>query len=160
MRAILHRSPTQHGGVQLVRYAIVAGFGYLLAIAVYSAELAISVPPYVALGVAFVMNGLFNFALVRVWAFPPSGRGVQSDLARFCSVAAASFAVNYASFAILYSAIGLHAETSQRIGILIAAPVTFLANRMWSFRSGTSRTSQPQADLLATSAKNESYSRM
>ena len=83
----------------------------------------------------FLLNGLFNFTLIRIWAFPPSGRAVKSDLTRFAIVAAVSFVFNYASFAVLYSAIGLGASTSQRLAILIAAPVTFLLNRLWSFRS-------------------------
>lgn len=82
-----------------------------------------------------MLNGLFNFALIRAWAFPPSGRAVGSDLTRFGIVAAVSFVLNYVSFAVLYSAIGFGASTSQRLAILIAAPVTFLLNRLWSFRS-------------------------
>jgi putative flippase GtrA len=132
----LVRSPaSHHPGHQLVRYGIVAGCGYLLAIAFYSGELAVGIGPYPALGIAFVLNGLFNFTLIRVWAFPPSGRAVRSDLTRFWIVAAVSFVFNYASFAVLYSAIGIGASTSQRLAILIAAPVTFLLNRLWSFRS-------------------------
>ncbi|HEY2180657.1 MAG TPA: GtrA family protein [Solirubrobacteraceae bacterium] len=157
---ILHRAPTTRGGVQLIRYGIVVGCGYVLAIVLYSGELAIDIAPYLALGIAFVLNGLFNFAFIRLWAFPPSGRGVRADLARFCIVAAVSAVVNYASFALLYSAIGLHAETSQRLAILIAAPITFLANRLWSFRTRGESASQAPADAAATSARKESYSRM
>lgn len=131
---IFRRSPVEHPVAQLVRYGIVAGFGYVLAIAFYAGELAIDIPPYVALGIAFVLNGIFNFSLIRIWAFPPSGRSVRSDLGRFCIVAAISFVVNYASFAVLYSAIGLAPTTAQRLAILIAAPVTFIFNRLWSFR--------------------------
>jgi putative flippase GtrA len=120
---------------QMARYAVVVVCGYLLAIALYSGELDAGVPAYLALGIAFVLNGLFNFALLRVWAFPPSGRSFGGDLRRFCAVAAASFVVNYASFAVLYSAIEMRATAAQRLAILIAAPVTFLANRLWSFRA-------------------------
>ncbi|HEY4809756.1 MAG TPA: GtrA family protein [Solirubrobacteraceae bacterium] len=123
---------------QAVRYVAVAGGGYLLAITCYAAELAAGILPYAALGLAFVLNGLFNFALLRAWAFPPSGRSLGTDMARFCVVAAVSFVVNYASFAVLYSAIGLHAVVAQRLAILIAAPVTFFANRLWSFRARVS----------------------
>ncbi len=158
---IFHRESTDERFIQLIRYGVVAGCGYLLAVALYSGELTIGIAPYVALGVAFVLNGLFNFALVRLWAFPPSGRSVGNDLTRFCVVAAASFVVNYAIFALLYSTIGLDAETAQRIGILIAAPVTFLGNRLWSFRAHRAeREAQPDDDQPATSARNESYSRM
>jgi putative flippase GtrA len=130
------RAPSR-GGVagQIVRYAIVVASGYLLAVALYSGALSIGVPPYPALGVTFVLNGLFNFTLLRVWAFPPSGRSVGSDLRRFCAVATASLVVNYSSFAILYSAIEMRATTAQRLAIVIAAPVTFLANRLWTYRA-------------------------
>jgi putative flippase GtrA len=132
---IFHRTPSEHPGAQLVRYGIVAICGYLLAIALYTGEIAIGISPYLALGVAFVLNGVFNFTLVRMWAFPSSGRSVNSDFGRFCIVAAVSFVVNYASFAVLYSGFGLRATTAQRLAILIAAPVTFLANKLWSFRA-------------------------
>lgn len=128
---------------QAVRYVIVASGGYLLAIACYSVELAVGISPYPALGVAFILNGLFNFMLLRVWAFPPSGRGIGTDMARFCVAAALSFMVNYAGFAVLYSAIGLHAAVAQRLAILIAAPVTFLANRLWSFRAREASSESP-----------------
>jgi putative flippase GtrA len=120
---------------QLVRYGIVAGSGYVLAIAFYTGELSIGIQPYLALGIAFALNGLYNFSLVRRWAFPASGRRFRHDLARFGLVAFLSLLVNYASFAVLYSIIGLHPATAQRIAILIAAPITFAANRLWSFRA-------------------------
>jgi putative flippase GtrA len=146
---------------QLFRYGIVAGSGYLLAIAFYTGELAIGIPPYLGLGVAFMLNGLYNFALIRIWAFPPSGRSVRSELSRFCVVAAGSFVVNYASFAGLYSGVGLAAATSQRLAILIAAPVTFFANRLWSFRRHPGApVAQTAVEVRATSERNTSYSRM
>ncbi len=154
--------PVSHPLSQMIRYGLIAGCGYLLAIAAYSGELAIGIAPYLGLGIAFVLNGLFNFALIRVWAFPPSGRRLHVDLSRFALVAAGSFVVNYASFALLYSLVGLAAETSQRLAILIAAPVTFVANRVWGFRARRSRA-PVQADAepaAATSAKKTSYSRM
>jgi putative flippase GtrA len=155
------RTPPAHPGSQLVRYGIVAVSGYLLAIALYTGEIVIGLSPYLALGVAFVLNGIFNFTLVRVWAFPSSGRSLNSDFGRFCMVAAVSFVVNYASFAVLYSEVGLHATTAQRLAILIAAPVTFLANKLWSFRvHPPGQDAQVEGDVVATSAKNESYSRI
>jgi putative flippase GtrA len=158
---VIRRAPVEHPGAQLIRYGIVAACGYLLAIVLYTGELAVGIPPYVALGIAFVLNGIFNFVLVRVWAFPPSGRSINNDFGRFCVVAAASFVVNYASFAVLYSVIGLRATTAQRLAILIAAPVTFLANRLWSFRVRLSEhDAQVDREVVATSAKNDSYSRM
>ena len=134
---ILQVRPGAGVTAEVVRYGIVVSCGYLLAIGLYAAELDLGVPAYPALGIVFVLNGLFNFSLLRIWAFPPSGRSVGSDLRRFCVVATASLIVNYASFALLYSVVGLRATTAQRLAILIAAPVTFLANRLWSFQHDT-----------------------
>jgi putative flippase GtrA len=119
---------------QFVRYGVVAASGYVLAIIFYSVEIDIGIAPYLALGIAFVLNGIYNFTLVRLWAFPPSGRGLRSDFGRFCIAAGVSFTVNYASFAILYSSVGIGAKDSQRLAVLIAAPVTFMINKYWSFR--------------------------
>jgi putative flippase GtrA len=137
----LRGPPRSRAKGQLIRYGVVVGVGYLLAIAIYSGELAVGVPPYAGLGVAFVLNGLFNFMLLRLWAFPPSGRGARSDFGRFCVVAAMSFLLNYASFALLYSVLRLPPATAQRLAIVIAAPLTFLANRVWSFRAVSRRSS-------------------
>jgi putative flippase GtrA len=158
---LLRHPPSRDPAVQFVRYGIVAGLGYLLAVAFYSGELELGIAPYLALGVAFALNGLFNFALLRRWTFPPSGRSAGSDLRRFCGSAGASLVVNYASFAVLYSAAGVPATTSQRVAILIAAPVTFLFNRLWSFAAHPAARA-PQLDDASTpaSARKASYSRM
>ena len=145
---------------QVVRYGIVVASGYLLSIFFYAAELDLGIAPYLALGIAFVLNGLYNFWLIRLWAFPPSGRSVRSDLGRFCIATGLSFVVNYASFAILYSSVGLAATTAQRLAVLIAAPVTFLMNKLWSFRSSSRSPDTSGAEPQTTaSAGLDRYSR-
>jgi len=120
---------------QAFRYLVVGGCGYVLAIACYALLVAVGFPAYPAVIVVFVLNGLFNFAMVRLWAFPPSGRRAHHDLTRFCVVAAGSLVINYGSFAVLYSLLGLPATIAQGLAIAIAAPFGFLANRLWSFRA-------------------------
>lgn len=135
---------------QLLRYAAVVGSGYLLAIAIYPGALALGIAPYLAFGIVFVLNGLYNFALLRAWVFAPSGRRAHRDLSRFALVAALSLLVNYAAFSALYSALSLAASAAQRLAILVAAPVTFAANRLWSFQAvgaPTSRARRRAGDL-------------
>jgi putative flippase GtrA len=118
---------------QLVRYLIVGGCGYVLAMAFYAGELAVGVPPYPAILGAFVLNGVFNFLLLRHWAFPRSGRRSIAEAPRFVVVALGSLAVNSSSFALLYSVLGLPPVPAQALAIVIATPVGFVANRQWSF---------------------------
>ena len=134
-RAVEHlrRPPASAASDQLLRYVLVAGCGYLLAVVIYATEIGVGVAPYPAIVVAFVLNGLFNFVIVRLWAFPASGRTAGSDLTRFCLVALGSLCINYASFAVLYSVLELPATLSQALAIAFAAPFGFVANRLWSF---------------------------
>jgi putative flippase GtrA len=132
---VIRSPPSERAGSQLVRYGVVAGAGYVLAVAIYALALRVGVPPYAAITVAFVLNGLFNFAMLRLWTFPSTGRRAHSEFQRFVAVAAGSLIINYGSFALLYSVLGLPPTLAQAIAIAIAAPFGFLANRLWSFRA-------------------------
>jgi putative flippase GtrA len=113
----------------------VAGLGYGLAVAVYALELRLGVPEYPAVVVVFVLNGLFNFVGVRLWAFPPSGQRAHRDLGRFAAVACGSLVINYTAFFLMFSVLDVPAVLAQAVAIAVAAPFGFLANRLWSFRA-------------------------
>ena len=55
------------------------------------------------------------------------------------TVAALSLVVNYSTFALLYTVAGLPALLAQALAIIVAVPVGFIANRNWSFASGSGR---------------------
>ena len=131
----LRRPADERATNQLVRYVVVAGLGYCFAVGVYALELAIGVPEYPAVAGVFVLNGRFNFVGVRLWAFPPSGQKAHRDLGRFAVVAGGSLIINYTSFYLLFSVAGLPALLAQALAIAIAAPLGFVANRLWSFAS-------------------------
>jgi putative flippase GtrA len=126
-------APVPTHGTQLLRFLIVGACGYLLAMAIYAAEIAAGVSAYAAVPLPFVANGLFNFVLNRAWSFPPSGRPLRTELGRFCVVAAVSMVVNYASLYLLHGVAGLPAVPAQALAIVIATPVGFLGNKLWSF---------------------------
>lgn len=135
LAARLGREADERATTQALRYLVVGGCGYVLAVAAYAGLIAAGSPAYASVIVVFVLNGLFNFAMVRLWAFPPSGRRAHHDLGRFCVVAGGSLVINYGTFAVLYSGLHLPATLAQGIAIAVAAPFGFLANRLWSFQS-------------------------
>jgi len=127
-------APADASAGQLTRYVIVGACGYLLAMALYAAEIAAGMNPYVAVPPVFIANGLFNFFLNRHWSFPRSGLGLRTELSRFCVVALGSLAVNYTSLYLLHDVAGLAPVPAQALAIVIATPVGFLGNKLWSFR--------------------------
>jgi putative flippase GtrA len=132
---LLKKWTKDHLAGQLLRYLLVAGAGYLFALAVYASALNVGINPYAAVAITFALNGLFNFVGFRIWTFQPSGRRPTGELARFCVVASGSLLVNYASFAIFYELVELPALLAQAMAIAVAAPFGFVANRQWTFRA-------------------------
>lgn len=107
----------------------------MLAMAVYSAEIAVGVSAYAAVLPAFVLNGVFNFVANRAWSFPQSGLTVPTELRRFLVVAAVTLASNYAALHLMHDVAGLAAVPAQAIAIVLVAPIGFLGNKLWSFRA-------------------------
>jgi putative flippase GtrA len=104
-------------------------------VVLYTAEIAAGIDAYAAVPPVFVINGLFNFFLNRHWSFPRSGRPLRIELNRFSLVATASLVANYTSFYLLHGVTGLTAVPAQALAILIAVPIGFLGNKLWSFRA-------------------------
>ena len=125
--------PPQDHRDEMLRFLVVGGFGYVLAMLFYAALIAAGVSPYVAVPPVFVFNGLFNFTLNRLWSFPRSGRPVHHELGRFVVVAAGSLAANYTVLYLLHDVAGLAPVPAQALAIVAATPVGFLGNKFFSF---------------------------
>lgn len=130
-----HRHRLSRSGIwgEAVRYGVVAASGFLFAIATFALLLEIGVGPYIAITLTFVLNGLWNFAGFKYWAFAGSARQTGAQLVRFVVVAAGSLGINYGTFAILFELLRVPAVPAQVLAIGVAAPFGFLVNRMWTF---------------------------
>ena len=127
------RRPPRNHRDEVLRFLVVGGFGYVLAMIFYAALIALGVSPYLAVPPVFVFNGLFNFVLNRLWSFPRSGRPVSEELGRFTLVAAGSLAANYSVLYLLHGVVGMHPVPAQALAIVAATPVGFLGNKFFSF---------------------------
>lgn len=125
--------PPRHQGEEVVRFLVVGGLGYLLAMLLYAGEIAVGVSAYAAVPLVFIANGLFNFTLNRHWSFPRSGRRMHDELRRFSVVAAVSLLVNYSVLYLLYGSGALPPVPAQAVAIIVATPIGFLGNKLYSF---------------------------
>ncbi|HEX2160312.1 MAG TPA: GtrA family protein [Thermoleophilaceae bacterium] len=135
------RPPRDHRE-EMLRFVVVGGCGYVLAMALYAGEIALGVSAYAAVPPVFVANGLFNFTLNRHWSFPRSGRAVHRELGRFTVVAAASLIVNYVALYLLHGVGGLAAVPAQALAVVIATPVGFLGSKFFSFAQSGAETAR------------------
>ena len=120
--------------VQLLKFGLVGGSGYLVNLAVF-ALLAGSLdlhPALAAVG-AFSVAVTNNFFWNRHWTFGPGDGPAHFQAARFFTVSVASLGLNLAILQLLLSTSGVGELTAQAIAVAAAMPFNFLGNKLWTF---------------------------
>lgn len=122
--------------LQLFHFAVVGGTGYVINLLVFAiATEGLGVNHLLAAVCAFVVAVSNNFLLNRHWTFRRQGAtdahaGFQA--ARFLMVSLAGLAVNLLVLSLLVSA-SLPELLAQAIAVVVATPVNFIGNKLWTF---------------------------
>jgi putative flippase GtrA len=122
---------------QLARFAVVGASGYVVNLAIYWAALHAGLDFRAAATLAFAVALINNFAWNRLWTFRDSRGAIGGQAARFVTVSTAAFLVSLALLSALVRDLGAPKLLAQAVAIVAVMPVSFLANKLWSF--GTSR---------------------
>jgi dolichol-phosphate mannosyltransferase len=120
--------------VQLVKFGLVGGSGYVINIAVFSV-LAGSLGVYhsvAAIG-AFAVAVTNNFLWNRNWTFGPGDGPASFQAARFFAVSLASLAINLVVLEALLASGSCGELAAQAIAVAVAMPFNFLGNKLWTF---------------------------
>ena len=122
-----------HNWLQLVRYCLVGASGYVVNLGVYSL-LYTELSYRIAFTIAFVVAASSNFLWNRVWTFRVVHGVPHHQYARFLTVSGVALCMDLAVLTFLVDTVGLHKVTAAAIAIVVATPVSFLGNKLWSFR--------------------------
>jgi putative flippase GtrA len=120
---------------QLMRFATVGASGYFVNLAVYWLALNAKVEYRAAATAAFVVALVNNFAWNRVWTFRDSPGRMGGQALRFVIVSTAAFVLALAVLSVLVRDAGISKLVAQAVAIVAVTPVSFLANKLWSFRT-------------------------
>lgn len=120
---------------QLARFGAVGASGYAVNLAVYWLGLQARIDYRGAAALAFGVALVNNFAWNRLWTFRASGGQMRAQAARFMVVSAAAFLVSLALLAVFVRDLGTPKLLAQAVAIIAMTPASFLANKLWSFRS-------------------------
>lgn len=120
--------------VQLFKFGVVGGLGYLINLAVFAvlAE-GLGVHHAIAAVGAFCIAVTNNFLLNRYWTFGPGEGPAHFQAARFFAVSLASLGLNLAVLELLISNNLTGELTAQAISVAVAMPFNFLGNKLWTF---------------------------
>ncbi len=120
--------------MQLLKFCIVGGSGYLVNLAVFALLAGVVDVHHIAAAVgAFVVAVSNNFFWNRHWTFEPGARPAHFQAARFFAVSIASLGVNLVVLELLVSGGGLSELPAQAIAVAVAMPFNFVGNKLWTF---------------------------
>jgi dolichol-phosphate mannosyltransferase len=121
--------------MQLARFALVGTSGYFVNVAIFGALLHLALVGYrLAAAVAYGLAVANNFLWNRAWTFGARDGHAGSQAARFVCVSVAAFGVSLATLVALVEAVGLPKIEAQVLAIMSATPLSFLGNKLWTFR--------------------------
>jgi putative flippase GtrA len=133
---LLHGMRRPANWLQLIRFGMVGGLGFVVNLAVYALFVhALSTPYQIAAVLAWLVAVLNNFVINRHWTFDASAGRVHFQALRFFVVSLAAFAlVNLVLLTLLVQDAGMAKVPAQALAVAAATPFNFLGNKLWSFR--------------------------
>jgi putative flippase GtrA len=125
-----------HNWLQLVRFAAVGASGYVVNLVVFAACVHLLAIDYrIAFLIAFVISVANNFWWNRHWTFDAKHEHPIFQGTRFFAVSALAQAFAYVVLVALVDGPGLAKVVAQAIAIAAATPVSFIGQKLWSFRA-------------------------
>jgi dolichol-phosphate mannosyltransferase len=120
--------------LQLLKFGIVGGSGYLINLAVFSVLAGdMGLHHLVAAVGAFCVAVANNFLWNRYWTFEPGDGHPAFQAARFFAVSLAALLINLAVLEVLISGASMGDLAAQAIAVAVAMPFSFLGNKLWTF---------------------------
>ena len=123
--------------VQLAKFSVVGGVGYVINLGVYAAVLHAGVHYLVAATCSFLVAVTSNYFWNRVWTFRDRRAGVAAQGMRFFVVSLVSLGANLLVLHVLIT-VGAGKLVAQAIAIVLVTPLNFIGNKLWSFRRAVS----------------------
>jgi putative flippase GtrA len=123
-----------HNWVQLLKFCAVGASGYVVNLCVFALCVeGLGIHHLAGATVAFVVAVLNNFWWNRHWTFRARSGRAGFQAARFFTVSVVAFLFAASILELLVSVAELPELPAQAISIVMATPLNFIGNKMWSF---------------------------
>jgi dolichol-phosphate mannosyltransferase len=141
-RRVQHGLRRPHNWIQLVKFFAVGGSGYAVNLVVFWLAYHKAGFHYLSSAtIAFVVAVFNNFWWNRHWTFGARSGHAGFQAARFFAVSVVAFFFALGVLELLVTQAGLPKLAAQAISIVVATPLNFLGNKMWSFAHRARRAS-------------------
>ena len=132
---LLHGLRRPANWLQLVRFGLVGGIGFVVNVAVYALLVHAAGLEYRAASVAaWLVAVINNFVLNRHWTFDAKQEHPVRQAVRFFAVSLVAFGFTYVVLVVLVDA-GMMKVLAQAIAIAAGTPLSFVGQKLWSFKA-------------------------
>ena len=137
---VRHGLRRPHNWLQLLKFSVVGGSGYVINLAVFTLAVAVlDLHHLAAATLAFVVAVTNNFWWNRHWTFGARAGRPSFQAPRFLAVSVGAFLFAALVLELLVSVGGLPKVAAQALAVIAATPLNFLGNKMWSFARAPAR---------------------
>ena len=133
-RRLRHGVRNTDNWLQLFKFCAVGGSGYVVNLIVFTFFLqTLGVHHLIAATAAFVVAVANNFWWNRHWTFEAGDGHAGFQAARFFTISVFAFVFAATVLEAFVRFTSLSEVTAQAISIVLATPLNFVGNKMWSF---------------------------
>jgi putative flippase GtrA len=133
---LLHGMRRPANWLQLVRFGIVGGIGFVVNLVVYTLCVHVAgIDYHVAAVLAWVVAVMNNFLLNRHWTFDARAGRAHFQAIRFLIVSLAALGVSLLLLTLLVDVAGIAKVPAQALAVAASMPLNFVGNKLWSFRA-------------------------
>jgi putative flippase GtrA len=133
---LLHGMRRPANWLQLVRFGLVGGVGFIVNLAVYALFVhAVGVDYRIAAVAAWLVAVANNFVLNRHWTFDARDGHARFQAVRFVAVSLVAFGFSLLVLTLLVEGAGVAKVPAQALAVAGSTPLNFLGNKLWSFRT-------------------------
>jgi putative flippase GtrA len=132
---LLHGMRKPANWLQLVRFGLVGGVGFVVNVAVYALFVhSVGLDYRAASVVAWLVAVINNFVLNRRWTFDAREGRAHFQALRFLLVSLVAEAFSLLLLTLLVEGAGFAKVPAQALAVAASMPLNFLGNKLWSFR--------------------------
>lgn len=133
---LIHGMRKPANWLQLVRFGLVGGVGFVVNIAVYTLLVhGVGIEYRVSSVLAWLVAVANNFVLNRRWTFDARGGLARFQAIRFLLVSLAAEILALLILTGLVQGAGFSKVPAQAVAVAAATPLNFIGNKLWSFRA-------------------------
>jgi putative flippase GtrA len=133
---VRHGVRKPHNWLQFVRFAAVGASGYVVNLVVFAAAVhGAGIDYRIASVIAFVVSVANNFWWNRHWTFDAKHEHAGNQALRFFAVSLVVFGFTYVVLVALVNGTGIEKVFAQAIAVAAATPLSFIGQKLWSFRA-------------------------